>query len=71
MDEGKTKLVNNLIIQVLPIFKEMLKKDDLMFSVLSVLSIILERNSVFIKYVKSEGLLSTLMWIMEGILILN
>lgn len=66
MDEGKTKLINNLVIQVLPIFKEMLKKDDLMFPALSVLSIILERNSVFIKYIKSEGLLSNLLLIMEG-----
>jgi hypothetical protein len=71
LDEGKTKIINNLILQVLPIFKEMLKKEELVFSALSVLSIILERNSVFIKYVKSEGLLHTLLQIMDGNFILN
>lgn len=44
----------------------MLKKDELIFSALSVLSIILERNSVFIKYVRSEGLLQTILQIMDG-----
>lgn len=69
LDEGKTKLINNLVVQVLPIFREMLKKEELIPSACAVLSIILERNSVFIKYIKSEGLLSTILGIMEGIIL--
>lgn len=57
LEEGKTKLINSLIIQVLPMLKEMLLVEDLVFAVLSFLSLITERNCAFIRFYKSEGII--------------
>lgn len=57
LEEGKTKQINSLIIQIFPLLREMLKVEDLVFATLSFLSLIIERNSAFIKFFKSEGII--------------
>ena len=65
LDSGKTKLINAIIIQILPLLKQMLSIDELIYSILSFLSLIIERNSAFIKYYKSEGLISYILELMK------
>lgn len=65
LEEGKTKYINTLIIQVLPILKEMLKIEDLVFATLSFLSLIIERNSAFIKFYKTEGIMDYVFELMK------
>ncbi len=67
LEEGKTKQINSLIIQILPILKEMLKYDDSVFSSLSFLSLIIERNSAFIKFYKSEGIMEIIFELMKDV----
>ncbi len=55
-----------MIIQSLPIIKDMLKVEGLVYSVLSFLSLIVERNSAFIKYYKSEGIIDYIFDLMSG-----
>jgi len=65
LEEGKTKQINLLIIQILPILKEMLKIDELVFSTLSFLSLIIERNSAFIRFYKSEKIIDHIFEMMK------
>ena len=65
LEEGKTKQINLLIIQILPILKEMLKIDELVFSTLSFLSLIIERNSAFIRFYKSERIIDHIFEMMK------
>lgn len=66
LDDGKTKLINSLIIQTLPILKEMLNNNDLVFSALSFLALILERNSAFVQYYRSEKIITRIFDLLEG-----
>jgi hypothetical protein len=59
-------MINIMIIQSLPIIKDMLKVEGLVYSVLSFLSLIVERNSAFIKYYKSEGIIDYIFDLMSG-----
>jgi hypothetical protein len=65
LEEGKTKQINSLIITILPILKEMLKYEDSVFSTLSFLSLIIERNSAFIKFYRSEGIMEMVFELMK------
>jgi hypothetical protein len=66
LEDGKTKTINILIVQVLPIIKEMFINNDMVYAVLSFLSLIIERNSAFIKYYKSEGIIDYIFKLMDG-----
>lgn len=71
LEEGKTKQINMMIIQVLPMLKEMLKLEELVLSTLSFLALIIERNSAFIKFYKSEKILEVIFEMMEDINLVN
>ncbi len=71
LEEGKTKLINALIIQVLPILRDMLKLDDLVFSTLSFLSLIIERNTAFIKFYNSEDIMIYIFELMKDPIFYN
>lgn len=43
----------------------MLKLDELIFSILSFLSLIIERNCAFIKFYKSEGIITYILELMK------
>lgn len=55
-----------MIIQALPIIREMLKIESLVYGVLSFISLIVERNSAFIKYYRSEGIIEYIFDLMNG-----
>jgi hypothetical protein len=44
----------------------MITNNDLVYGVLSFLSLVIERNSAFIKYYKSEGIIDSIFKLMEG-----
>ena len=71
LEEGKTKVINALIIQVLPILRDMLKSDDLVFSTLSFLSLIIERNTAFIKFYNSEDIMTYIFELMKDPIFYN
>jgi hypothetical protein len=66
LEDGKTKTINILIVQALPFIKEMFNIDGLIYAILSFLSLIIERNSAFIKYYKSEGVIDYVFKLMDG-----
>jgi hypothetical protein len=51
----------------MPILKEAIKIEDLVYPVLSFLSLIVERNMAFIKFYKSEGIMDDMFSLMSGI----
>lgn len=67
LEEGKTKLINNVIVEILPIIKDTLLSEDLVYSGLSFLALIIERNPAFIKYYKSEGIIALIFDLIKGI----
>lgn len=54
VNEGKTTLVNDLIVEIIPFLRDLLNVEEMIFSTLSFLSMILERNSAFVQYYKKE-----------------
>jgi hypothetical protein len=66
LDEGRTQLINVVIISILPMLNQLIVFDDLVFSVLSLLALIVERNPAFIKYYKSEGIIENVFKLMNG-----
>lgn len=71
LEEGKTKQINMLIIQILPMMKEMLKIEELVFSSLSFLALIIERNSAFIRFYKSEKIVEVIFEMMKDANLVN
>ena len=69
LEEGKTKLINGLIIEILPVLRELLTSEELVFSALSFLCLILERNSAFVQYYKTEKIIDRIFILMQGKLI--
>ena len=57
IEGGKTNLINTTIITILPIVYDLLKSEDTVSNSLSFLSLIIERNSAFISYYKSIGII--------------
>ena len=57
IDERKTNKINNLIINILPTIYDLLKNPDTVQDSLSFLSLIIERNSAFIKYYRSTRII--------------
>ena len=71
LEEGKTKQINMLIIQILPMLREMLKIDEMIFSALSFLSLLIERNSAFIRFYKTEKIIDVIFEMMKDSNLLN
>ena len=65
LEEGKTKIINGLIIEILPVLRELLASEELVFSVLSFLCLILERNAAFVQYFKSEKIIDRIFSLMQ------
>lgn len=66
LDEGKTKLINSLIIEILPILYELLNSEELVYSSLSFLCLIIERNSAFVQYYKTGKIVDRIFTLMQG-----
>ena len=65
IDERKTNKINNLIINILPTIYDLLKHPDTVQDSLSFLSLIIERNSAFIKYYRSTGIIDYIFSLMK------
>ena len=65
IDEGKTNQINNLIINILPTIYDLLKNSDTVQDSLSFLSLIIERNSAFIPYYRSTGIIDYIFSLMK------
>ena len=65
MDEGKTTQINYLITNNLPTIYDLLKNPDTVEDALSFLSLILERNSAFIKYYRSNKIIDYIFSLMK------
>jgi hypothetical protein len=65
-EEGKTQIINQLIIEILPVLKELLSSEELVFSALSFLCLIIERNSAFVQYYKKEKITDKIFSLMQG-----
>ena len=65
MDEGKTTKINFLITNNLPTIYDLLKNPDTVEDALSFLSLILERNSAFIKYYRSNKIIDYIFSLMK------
>ena len=65
IDEGKTNQINNLIINILPTIYDLLKNSDTVQDSLSFLSLIIERNSAFIPYYRSTGIIDYIFTLMK------
>lgn len=57
IEGGKTNLINSMIITILPIVSDLVKNPDTVTDSLSFLSLIIERNSAFISYYRSVGII--------------
>ena len=65
VNEGKTSLVNDLIVEIIPFLRDLLNVDEMIFSTLSFLSMILERNSAFVQYYKKEKIYDKIFALMK------
>ena len=66
VEEGKTKKINGLIISILPKLRDFLNNNDLIFVVLSFLCMILERNTAFVQYYKTEKILDKILKLIDN-----
>ena len=57
LDDGKTNQINSLILNILPLITNLLKHEDTVNDSLSFLSLIIERNSAFIAFYRSIGII--------------
>jgi hypothetical protein len=60
-EDVKTQKINYIILSLLPRLSNLLLQSDLTLTILSLLSIILERNTSFIQYYKSERIIEKIL----------
>ena len=65
IEGGKTNQINSLIISILPDIFELLKKEDTVNDSLAFLSLIIERNSAFVKFYRSVGIIDYIFILMK------
>ena len=65
IEGGKTNQINSLIINILPIIYDLLKNQDTVQDSLSFLSLIIERNSAFIRFYRSIGIINEIFSLMK------
>jgi hypothetical protein len=62
---SKTNQINSLIITILPKISDLLKQNDTVNDTLSFLSLIIERNSAFIRFYRSVGIIDYVFFLMK------
>ena len=65
IEGGKTNQINSLIITILPDIFSLLKNEDTVIDSLAFLSLITERNSAFIKFYRSTGIIDYIFFLMK------
>ena len=65
IEGGKTNQINSLIITILPDIFLLLKNEDTVNDSLAFLSLIIERNSAFIKYYRNVGIIDYIFVLMK------
>ena len=65
IEGGKTNQINSLIITILPDIFVLLKNEDTINDSLAFLSLIIERNSAFIKYYRNVGIIDYIFVLMK------
>ena len=65
IEGGKTNQINSLIITILPDIFSLLKNEDTVTDSLAFLSLIIERNSAFIKYYRNVGIIDYIFILMK------
>ena len=65
IEGGKTNQINSLIITILPDIFELLKKEDTVNDSLAFLSLIIERNSAFVKFYRNVGIIDYIFVLMK------
>jgi len=65
IEGGKTNQINSLIITILPNIYSLLKNEDTVTDSLAFLSLIIERNSAFIKFYRNVGIIDYIFVLMK------
>ena len=65
IEGGKTNQINSLIITILPNIYSLLKNEDTVTDSLAFLSLIIERNSAFIKFYRNAGIIDYIFVLMK------
>ena len=65
IEGGKTNQINSLIITILPDIYSLLKNEDTVIDSLAFLSLIIERNSAFIKFYRNVGIIDYIFILMK------
>ena len=65
VEDGKTKEINNLIIDILPDVYDLLVNKDTVYESLAFLSLIIERNVAFIRFYRSIGIIDYIFVLMK------
>ena len=65
VEEGKTKEINNLIIDILPDVYDLLVNKNTVYDSLAFLSLIIERNIAFIRFYRSIGIIDYIFTLMK------
>ena len=65
IEGGKTNQINKLIITILPDIYNLLKNEDTVIDSLAFLSLIIERNSAFIKFYRNAGIIDYIFVLMK------
>ena len=65
IEGGKTNQINSLIITILPTIFSLLKNEDTLNDSLAFLSLIIERNSAFIKFYRNVGIIDYIFVLMK------
>ena len=65
IEGGKTNKINSLIITILPDIYSLLKNEDTVNDSLAFLSLIIERNSAFIKFYRNVGIIDYIFLLMK------
>ena len=65
IEGGKTNQINSLIITILPDIFSLLKNEDTVTDSLAFLSLIIERNSAFIKFYRNVGIIDYIFILMK------
>ena len=65
IEGGKTNQINSLIITILPNIYSLLKNEDTVTDSLAFLSLIIERNSAFIKFYRNTGIIDYIFVLMK------
>ena len=65
IEGGKTNQINSLIITILPDIFSLLKNEDTVTDSLAFLSLIIERNSAFIKFYRNVGIIDYIFVLMK------